>query len=294
MALGVKIPKQAFAQARQEFADGETGFQNVELDPGRYVGIAKKLRGVDTKNGPSIILDVKITGESEFAGKTAPIFFSTESDRMKWLLQALDRMGYDVSEFDNQVLEEVAEDIKKNTPVIRLTAKKSGDYVNLYVDKALPDLAAADLEEVANGEAEEDDEPKKKVKKKAAVEAEEDEVEAEAEEDDEETEEDEDEDEDEPPKKKVAGAGAGKVPKKPLKSVKKAAEEDDEETEEDEPSGGDDEVELTVGMKVTSVKKTWKGAAKILSVDEDAGTVRVKTAEGKLFKVGVDAIELPS
>ncbi len=260
MGLGVKIPKNAFKQGREQLRDGG-GFNDVELDPGKYVCIAKKLRFVDTKNGAAAVLDLKVAGESEQAGGRISIFYNLDEERIVWLFRALDRLGYDVSEVDEAVLEEVAADIEENTPVVRVTAKKNGDYINYYLDKLLKDVEAADVEtEGAKEDAEEDaeEEEEKPAKKPAKKPAEEDK-----------------EDEEKKPAKKTS---------------KKDAEEDDDA--EEDPSGDEDEVELEVGMKVKSADGSWKGEAKVVAIDEAKGIIKVKTSKGVTLKVKPEDIVL--
>jgi hypothetical protein len=261
MGLGIRIPKNVFSKGQEAFKEGDD-FNNVDLDPGKHVCILLKGRAVDTKNGPQIVLDFKVAGESEQAGGRVSKFYGLTEEQAVWLFRDLAKLGYEVDELDEAQLEEILEDISKTTPVVRLTAKKAGDYVNLFIDKLLDDVSASEVEPAEAEEAE------------AETETEEEEV------------------EEKPAKKAVA--------KKPLKVAKKAepeAEEEEEPAEEEEteedPSGDDDEVELKVGMKVTSASNKWKGPAKVVSIDEDKGIIKVKTAKGEVLKAKPDDIEMP-
>lgn len=239
MALGIKIPKNAFKAGQKSYKEGPK-FNDVELEPGKHVAIVIKLRGVETKNGPSVVMDLKAAGESEQAGGRFSIFYGLDEEHIGYLFGDLAKLGYEVEELDDEQLDEIAEDIAKTKPVVRVTAKKKGEYTNVYIDKVLEDVEASDVE--TDGEAD-----------------------------------DEEDEDDEKPKKK------GKKAKD---------EEEDEEEEEEDPSGDDDEVELEVGMKVSSANGAWKGEAKIVKIDEKKGLISVKTAKGNIVTAKPDEIEV--
>src|SRR6185369_9369905 len=148
MGLGIKIPKGVFAASKEKLA--EFG-DNVELPPARYTCILVKGRAVSTDKGPQIVFDLKVAGDSEYAGKKFAIFFALTEDRVVYLFRALTLLGYDVDNLDEAVLEEILNDIASNTPVVRVTSKHTGEYTNYRIDKLLEELSAADAEGGTNG-----------------------------------------------------------------------------------------------------------------------------------------------
>ncbi len=148
--LGIKIPKGAFKKGQESYKSGDP--DNVELEPGRYTAIVTGGRGVETKNGPQIVLDIKVP---EAGGKVGQ-FYSLEEDRIRWLFKDLSKLGYEVDTMDEAMLAEILADIKKNKPVVRLSAKQAGEYVNVRIDKLLEDLTAAEVEEGSNNGGEEE------------------------------------------------------------------------------------------------------------------------------------------
>lgn len=139
--LGIKVPKGAFKKGQESYKQGDP--DNIELDPGRYTAIVIGGRGVETKNGPQIVLDIKVP---EAGGKVG-LFYSLEEERIRWLFKDLAKLGYDVDSLDETMLTEILGDLKKNKPVVRISAKQAGEYVNTRIDKLLEDLTAAEVEE---------------------------------------------------------------------------------------------------------------------------------------------------
>lgn len=278
--LGVKIPKNAFKKGQAKYKESDD-FNDVELDPGRYVCVVTGGRAVDTPKGPSVVVDLKVAGDHEEAGGRVSVWFSLDEDRIVWLFRALTTLGYEVDDLDESMLAEILDDLSSSKPVVQLEAKRSGEYINYRIKKALEELSASDVEAAAEGE---EDEPTEKPSKPS---------------DDED--EDEDEEEDEDPLASLDRAALKKLLKEKGVSLRvtKSTTDDairdairaadsasDEEEEEDDPEGDDDEVEIAPGMKVTATYKGSGYEAEVVSIDEDAGKVLVKfKADDKIKKV---------
>lgn len=303
MALGIKIPKGAFEQGKKAYKEGSSFPDDVELTPGRHVAILKKLRGVNTANGPKMVMDFKAAGESEQAGGRFSIFYGVDADKIQYLFKDLAKLGYDVDDLDEKQLAAIAEQIEEAQHVVRVTAKQKGEYINVYLDKLLEDLTAAEVDVETTEETSEGEEESGGDEETAEGEAEEDTSEA-AEEDQSGDEGGEEESEPPPAKKPVqkpapaAKKPAAQPPAKPAAGKKPASkpapEPEPEESEEPEPSGDEDSVELAVGDKVASTSKKWKGLAKVIHIDETGGLVKVKTDKGEVFKVKAEDIEVPA
>jgi len=269
MALGIKVPKNVFTAGREKFAEGDD-FNNVELEPGRYTCILKKGRAVETSKGPQIVLDLEVAGDSDKKGGKIGLFFALTEERVVWLFRVLTLLGYEVTELDEAVLEEILNDIAKTTPVVRVTAKNSGEYTNYRIDKLLADLTAAD----ARGGGEGEDE----------------------------TAADEDAGGGKAGIKENAHAKAGKkeadppkaAPKAPVKKVVEPEPEPEPEAEaeevEEEPAA-EEEVELTVGMEVKANIKGVTQSAKVLEIGED-GKVLILAADKKKYRIALEKLEL--
>lgn len=120
--------------------------------------------------------------------------------------------------------------------------------------KKIKQLSADDSEEDTD-EGEEDEKPAKKAKKPAK--------------DEDDSDDDADDEDDKPAKKKAK-----------------------KDEDEDEPAD-DDEVAIEVGMKVTvTIDGEKTKGCKITKVDEENGKVTVKTPDGDVHKVKVDALSL--
>jgi hypothetical protein len=280
MALGIKIPKGAFAAGKQKLADGDD-FNNVELEPGRYTCILKKGRAVSTANGPQIVFDMEVAGEADKKGGSISVFFSLNEDRIVWLFRLLALLGYDVDNLDEAMLEEILNDIATNTPVVRVTASQKGDFINYRIDKLMSELTAADArggaeagetenaadEGAAGGKA--GIKPGAHAKAKAKPAPAEETVDDQAE---------------EPPKAKP---GLKKKAPEPEPEPEPAAEEEVVEDAAD----GESEVELKVGMQVTATLKGVKQKVKVTAIEDDNKVV-VETKDKKKFRTSIENLEL--
>jgi hypothetical protein len=229
--LGVKIPKGAFKKAQQDYAEGGDFAEDVELEPGRYVCILEKMDAVDTNNGPMLVARLTVAGEADEAGGRISVWFSLEPDRMVWLLRTLAKIGYDVDDIDEEVLSDILEQIETDRPVVRVSAKRSGEYVNLRIDKLIEELSASEaLAEAGLGEEE-----------------------GEEEDDEEEGEEEEDEYDGmnrTQLKRAIKEAGidmriTSKVTDDDLRDALRANESEEDEGEEEEDEGEEEEIDLT-------------------------------------------------
>jgi hypothetical protein len=69
-------------------------------------------------------------------------------------------------------------------------------------------------------------------------------------------------------------------------------EEVEEEEEEEEEEADDEEGDLEVGMRVEAETSKGTRTGVVASIDEKEGTVKIKTDDGKLLKVKVDAVAI--
>ena len=161
MGLNIKIPKNALKEGRKKYKEGGN-YNNVELPKGTYIAAVTGGRGVETSNGPQIVLDLKVGGDCdpEYHGGSVSCWFSLEENRIIFLFKTLAKLGYDVDDLDEDTLEEILDELKENKPIVRLKAKKSGEYINLNIDKLLDDESYDELfaEGGEAAEEEEDDE----------------------------------------------------------------------------------------------------------------------------------------
>lgn len=284
MPLNVKIPKNVFAKARENLAnssDGKYG-DDIELSPGRHVAILERIDVLEVKDECKIVLRCKIAGESEQAGGRASVWYTLNEEYGHYALKALQKLGCDVDSIDEKTLEKYCNEISMRKPIIRLTAKQSKEYVNVYFDKVLEDLSAADI----GGESSTDvthgsKTPGMGKNAPAAVQ--------------------------EKPKKK--SDDLDEMDRAALKevveqeeveiSIKKTTSEDEireairahraNATGDDVPpegsSSSEQTVEVEVGMAVKITVKGKKQEGKIVGIDEDAGIVKVKTKDGVVHKI---------
>lgn len=138
--LGVKLNKNVFNTGREKLAEGGD-YNDVQLEPGRYVCVLVKGRAQEVKGSPKIVFDLKVAGESDKAGGRISVWFDLGEDRIVHLMRLLDKIGYDVSDLDEDKLAEILEDVEANPKVVRVTAKQGGEYVNYYIDKLIEDLS---------------------------------------------------------------------------------------------------------------------------------------------------------
>ncbi len=355
--LGIKIPKGAFKRGKESYASGDD-FTDLELEANqRYTGIVVSGRGVSTAKGDQIVLDIQVP---EVGPGKKGLFYSFEEDRIQYLFKDLHKIlpEVDIDALEEDDLGEVLAMIKKEKPVVRLSTKQSGDYVNVRIDKLLPDLSAAEVIEEANSgstkeesdESEEEPASKQKGSKaskgkgKAGKSDSEDTAESgeeDSEDSDTDTEEDDTDDEeggevdleglkrsqlkkiikeeeldvkvktsmsDDDVREAITAARAGGEEEEAEeeeteeeeadepKSKKKAgkASKEEESSEDDGDSAGDtedQEVELKKNMKINATLngKLVKGCV-ITEVLEDEGKVKIKTPDGKTFKVSPDKL----
>ena len=303
MGLGIKIPKNVFAKAREDYKSNPGGqMEDVQLEPGRHVCIVIGARGVEAKGTPKFVIDLKVAGESEQAGGRCSLWFELTEERTVHLLRCLTKLGYDVSDIDENGLSEIAEDLKKEKPVVRVTAKQNGEYVNAYLDKKLDDVTAAEVDVPTRPAQEEEDAGKDKKDEEPEAEAEaEPEAETEGEDDGLDA-----MDRNDLKKKLKELDPAFTVLKKhtdddlrtvireKIEAAKDAGNENGEEAEEEgDPSGAEESVELEVGMQVKCVVKGKDVIGKVVAIDENSGIVKVKDKAGTVHKAPADTVELP-
>lgn len=148
MGIGIKIPRNALAKGREEFRKGDSG-GNVELAPGTYLAAVVGLKGVETSKGPQLVMDCLVGGDEvpdEQKGGRIALWYSFEESRVVYLFRDLSKLGYDVAELDEKTLEEIAEDLAENTPVVRIRATQSGDYTNIRFRGLMESLSVEDLD----------------------------------------------------------------------------------------------------------------------------------------------------
>src|ERR1700722_9261045 len=139
MPLGIKIPKNTFAAGQQKFAEGNE-YDNIELEPGRHLCQLFDGRGHQGDKGPQIILDIRPIGEDAPKGKIG-IFYNADADHIVWLFKTLSLLGYDISDMDEEKLDSIIEDIKKTKPIVRVKARRNGDYMNYRIDQYCPEIS---------------------------------------------------------------------------------------------------------------------------------------------------------
>jgi hypothetical protein len=138
MGLGIKIPKSALTAGREKFASGDEN-ENIELEPGKYMFQVAKIRAVDTKNGSQLVFDLNLVGEDK-KGKVG-VFYALTEDRIVYLFRVLALLGYDVSELDDSMLDEIAADIEANKPVVRVKVSKKDEFINYRIEKLVEDIS---------------------------------------------------------------------------------------------------------------------------------------------------------
>lgn len=300
--MAIKISKNVFKKAKSEMKDG---FQeDVELDPGRYMAVVQDAKLVDQSDKGEIacVFHLKIVGDSEFAGGRCSVWQNdVGGEGLKFLLYTLRTLGYEdnFDDLDQKVLEEILEDISVSSPVVRVTAKRSGEYINLRIDKVFEDMSAGDVSS---------DGSKKKTTTNTSSDGEEEEP-FDGEEGEEEEEE---EEEDDDLASKLDGMDRSELKlfikehKLKVRVMRKMSDDDirdrilsemqsdDEEEEEEEEEGSEsdnDEAELKKGM---TCGITFRGKdiddCKVTKVDEKSGKVTVKKPDGKTQTVVADKV----
>ena len=205
----------------------------------------------------------------------------TVADVMSQLAVDLQRLGYETEELDPEDLEEILAELSKEKPGVQLYCKRSGQYVNVYINK-LVDGVGEDDEEEEDEELEDEEVDDEETEEEETEEEEDDDGEIQSDETDDEEEDEEgaeDEDEDEGGEDDEEGEGE---------------EEEDDEDEEEEggddgriPVKGDDcawkapKAKKEADYTVTSVNKTKRHAS------------LKRESDGKLFKaISWDEFEL--
>lgn len=233
--MAIKIGKNAFASAKEKMADG--GFNDVELEPGRYVGWVKDARTVAVKGkGDQIILDIMVPDQ----GGRVSIWYSPEEERLVWLLRDLVKLGYDVSDLeDGKELEAILEAIKEAKHVVKITATSKDGFTNYKINQLLADQTADEIDPKATDDTSGSAADKGAAGGKAGV-------------------------------KPDAHAKAGK------KSAKVAAKKDDDEPQPtgggDEPeavAAKDDVVQIEVGLECNIEIGGKETKVKVIEVIED-------------------------
>lgn len=160
--MAIKIPKNAFKQGQKKFKEGDS-FNDVDLPVGTYAAQVQKVRTVETKNGPSAVVDLKVGGEDldeSLLGGRISVWFSFDEERIVWLFRFLALVGFEVDDLDQATMEEYFIDIGEDKPIVRVTAKKSGEYMNYRITKLLDDL---DPEDIGLGSDSDEDEEEDEV-----------------------------------------------------------------------------------------------------------------------------------
>lgn len=148
MGIGIKIPRNALTKGREEFRKGGSG-GNVELEPGTYLAAVVGLKGVETSKGPQLVINCIVGGDEvpdDQKGGNVALWHSFEESRVVYLFRDLSKLGYDVTELDEKTLEEIAEDLAENKPVVRIRATQSGDYTNIRFRGLMESLSVEDLD----------------------------------------------------------------------------------------------------------------------------------------------------
>lgn len=296
MPLNVKIPKNVFAAAKTKLAEngsGEYG-EDIKLNPGRHVAIVKRLDITDVKGETKFIFRLQVAGESEQAGGQVSIWFTMNEEHGHHALRALQKLGYE--DVDQGDLETIQDDIAKANHVVRITAKDGGEYSNIYLDKKLEELTAAD---VGGDDAKDatNEGGAKGLGKNAPVAAKGKSVPT-------------------PEKDAETVDDLDGLDRNELKeiieteeveiAVKKSTTDDELRAairEKRAASGGDDtppsaqepagEVSIEVGMAVKFPVKGKKTDGKVVGVDEDSGVVKIKAKDGTIHKVtDLETLEL--
>lgn len=164
MSLGIKIPKNALKAGQAEYKKNPKGSGNVDLERGVYVAAVDGLKGVETDNGPRLLLEVLVGGDVDDdvkGGKTA-VWWSFEEDRTVWLFRDLAKLGYQVDSLDTETLEEIDKDLRKNHPVVKIKINAKG-FANL---QGLVEDESAKSIGVSFGKKDKGDKGKKKDKGK--------------------------------------------------------------------------------------------------------------------------------
>lgn len=296
--LGIKIPKNVFSAGNTAYAEGGD-FNNIDLEPGKYTCILLKGKAIEIKGVPKIVFDLEVAGDSEQAGGKCSIFFSLEEERVVYLNRMLAAIGYEhATDLDEDKLADFLDELEAEPKVVSVSAKKAGDYVNIFVNKLL-DMTVEEARGGAEGSDTENAAAAEAAGGKAGLKSGKGKVKP-AEEEVEEVEEtaaeagdDLDEmDRNALKKLNVTQSLAVKVTTKmtddELRAAIRAARdargtvEETEETEEVEEEAEDDGDVIKVGTKCNVKVKGKLTPCTVTKVDEASGKVTVKTAKETL------------
>lgn len=325
MAVKSKFAKRlAGMQKKYDAAQTQGGGGESNLEPGRYkVKIAGELKEF---NGVLKMVFKYTVIEGDFEGESIESYENLELENsMGYLKKKVKMFGFDpddVNLADN--LEDILAQVTAAETVGIIQVKQNGDYMNVYLNKveldeeaeegdeeeAEDDTDAGEEEETEESEDEESDEEDGEEEEEEESDSEDEEEE----ESEEEEEEEEAEEEAEPivkgstvlfqaPKTKKAvefevlsvneKAGTAKLKGYPtpvkLDVLQLVAEE--EAVEEVDEDDDEEEGELEVGANVSIDVRGKKQKGKVVSIDEENETVRVKCGD-KTFKVSAEQITL--
>jgi len=236
------------------------GFEETEIDDGRYKAEVVKCEMMESKNkNLNMMFQYKIIA-GDFKGENRWKYLPVESeDNQMWLGRELKKYGFELPD-DLTKLEEIAEIIDEANPEVKIILKTKDDNQYLYIDKLLSEIDQGDFGD-EDAEEEDDDED------------DDEDYEGDEDDEDDETDGDEDAEEDE-------------------------EEDDDEDSEDDseDDEGDEDEeetAEISVGMTVCFENKKGKMVeGKVVKLLDDEEKVKVKHAK-KTYTLGIEDISLP-
>jgi hypothetical protein len=144
--LNLKLNKTVLAKGKEAFANGDD-FNNAELEPGRYNGWVKSMRSITTTSGQQLVIDVEVPEANEGKGGKVGLFYSLDNEeRIVWLYRVLATLGYDVTDgITSDLLEEIASDLAANNPVVRIKARRGGEYINYSIEKLMEGQTKDDI-----------------------------------------------------------------------------------------------------------------------------------------------------
>jgi hypothetical protein len=263
MGLGIKIPRNALSAGREAFQNNPNGGDNVQLDPGEYLGLIKGIKGVETAKGAQIVCDIAVGGEdvdSSIKGGTVSLWFSFEEERVVFLFKFLALLGYQdkIEDLEASDLDEIAAELPGRNVIVKFRATEKDGYTNIRLKKVMEDLTPDEIG------LEENSVKKGKGKAKAKDE-------------DETTDEDEDE-----PKAKAKAKGKGKA-------KAEAKDEDEDETVSDDDA--DESVEVKVGLIAKATIKGEERSVKVTKILAEEEKIIVQDLESDAkFKISPDRL----
>lgn len=164
MPLGIKIPRNAIKQGAK---NAKKGFgDNLQLENGKYSGAVVRIKGVSTSKGDQVVANIKMGGEGleeDQVGGEIALWFSLEENRIHHMFKFFALLGYEINEDTTpKEIDEAADEIMGDKPVILVSAKASGDNINYRAERLLEDESYDDLfgdedESEEEDEAEEED-----------------------------------------------------------------------------------------------------------------------------------------